>query len=207
MTLERTVGRKPDPQIEPRVMAAALAVYAEVGWAAFTLDAVSRRAHVGKAALYGRWDDKAALLRDALLSKNIEPEVIDTGSIRGDLLGVANIELSMWGGESGQAKRRAAIDAVTYPEILGPVRDAYRRTVIESGRDIIQRAIGRGELDPGVSTALILDALSGSVEHRLAYIPDSRRADFDLRADEYLEALVDFVLAAATSPSARSHFP
>lgn len=207
MTAERTVGRRPDPAIEPRVFAAALVVYAEVGWAAFTLDAVSRRARVGKAALYGRWSDKASLLTDALLSRHIEPEVINTGTLRGDLLAVARVELDLSTGELGRALRRAELDAIYFPEIFATVRDTFRRNVIDAGRDIIQRAVARGELLGGVSAALILDALSGSVEHRIAYIPDGRRDDFDRRASEYLETVVDFVLAAATSPSAQSHYP
>ena len=38
-------GRPADPDIERRVIAAALSVYGEVGWAGFTLDRVARRAH------------------------------------------------------------------------------------------------------------------------------------------------------------------
>ena len=55
-----TRGRPADPDIEQRVLAAALTVYGEVGWAGFTLDRVARRAPVGKAALYRRWPSKGA---------------------------------------------------------------------------------------------------------------------------------------------------
>jgi AcrR family transcriptional regulator len=54
-------GRPADPDIEGRVLAAALTVYGEVGWAGFTLDRVARRAPVGKAALYRRWPTKEDL--------------------------------------------------------------------------------------------------------------------------------------------------
>ena len=37
-------GRPADPDIERRVIAAALSVYGEVGWAGFSLDRVARRA-------------------------------------------------------------------------------------------------------------------------------------------------------------------
>jgi len=59
-------GRPADPGIERRVLAAALTVYGEVGWAGFTLDRVARRAPVGKAALYRRWPTKEDLLLAAL---------------------------------------------------------------------------------------------------------------------------------------------
>jgi DNA-binding transcriptional MerR regulator len=48
-------GRPRDPDLESRVLAAALRVYAEAGWSGFSFDAVARRAGVGKAPLYLRW--------------------------------------------------------------------------------------------------------------------------------------------------------
>jgi DNA-binding transcriptional MerR regulator/predicted nucleic acid-binding protein len=42
-------GRPRDPNLESRVFAAALRVYAEAGWSGFSFDAVARRAGVGKA--------------------------------------------------------------------------------------------------------------------------------------------------------------
>src|ERR1700731_4692469 len=59
-------GRPADPDIERRVIAAALSVYGEAGWAGFSLDRVARRAPVGKAALYRRWPTKEDLLLAAL---------------------------------------------------------------------------------------------------------------------------------------------
>ncbi len=189
--------------MEERVFAAALDVYGEIGWAGFTLDAVARRAHVGKNALYRRWASKVELLTAALLSIKIDPELIDTGHLRGDLIGVASFELALWSGPMGQVFRRVELDSVSYGNVLGPVRTAFRSTTISVGREIIQRAIVRGELHPDVSMAIVLDALKGSVEHRLAYLPDDRRDEFEARRADYIETLVDFVLAAADSPAAR----
>ena len=42
---------------------AAIALYAEAGWAGFSFEAVARRAGVGKAGLYSRWTGRQELLR------------------------------------------------------------------------------------------------------------------------------------------------
>ena len=60
---------------------------AEVGYARMSMDAVARRAGVGKAALYRRWPCKQAMLIDlveASILRNL-PEVPDTGSLAGDV--------------------------------------------------------------------------------------------------------------------------
>ena len=86
-----SLGRPRDPRMNQRVLATALSVYADLGWAGFSLDLVARRAGVGKAALYLRWSSKETLLHDALQGTILNlPEDLDTGSLRGDLLQLAS---------------------------------------------------------------------------------------------------------------------
>jgi AcrR family transcriptional regulator len=59
-------GRPPDPDLQARVFGATLDLYAEAGWARFSLDVLARRARVGKAALYSRWGSKEKLIVEAL---------------------------------------------------------------------------------------------------------------------------------------------
>src|SRR5690242_13674535 len=79
-------GRPRDPHIEDRVFDAVMHVFWETGWSAFTLDAVARRAGVGREALYRRWPSKEALLLQALEAKGPLARPIDTGTLRGDLV-------------------------------------------------------------------------------------------------------------------------
>src|SRR3954451_6894721 len=92
-------GRPADPDIERRVVAAALMVYGEVGWAGFTLDAVARRAPVGKAALYRRWPTKEALLL-AAFEYLAEPLELDAEpvSLREGLIYIAGQVVDMFVG-------------------------------------------------------------------------------------------------------------
>ena len=192
----KSVGRKPDLEIESKVYSAVIEMYSEVGWAGFTIDAVSRLSRVGKAAMYARWANKADLFADALLSIPISAKFTDTGTFRGDLIGLTSAELKLRGGQFGQALRRIEVDAVSYPELLASVQDRFRKNANYHGRKIIKRAIERKELPAGASATLILDALSGSVRNRLAYLPEDRREEFESQREHYVESLVDFILSA-----------
>src|SRR3954451_13068508 len=78
-------GRPRTPGAEDKILTAALEEYGERGWAGFTMDAVARRAGVGKSTVYLRWRDKDSLLTDAVGTHSIGIEDVDTGSFRGDL--------------------------------------------------------------------------------------------------------------------------
>ena len=65
-TTQVTPGRPRDPGVDRRIARAALDLFADAGWAGFAMEAVARRAGVGKASLYLRWNSKEALLTDAV---------------------------------------------------------------------------------------------------------------------------------------------
>lgn len=80
------LGRPRDPELDEKLMTAALLEYAELGWGAFTMQGVARRAGVGKSALYLRWANKEQLLLDSIESVALTLRVnMDTGSLTGDL--------------------------------------------------------------------------------------------------------------------------
>ncbi len=109
-------GRPADPDIERRVIAAALSVYGEVGWAGFTLDRVARRAPVGKAALYRRWPTKEILLLAALEHLAEPPdEGADLTDLRGCLITMAEQVIDMFVGPKALVLPRVLIEAAQYP--------------------------------------------------------------------------------------------
>ncbi|HJR90359.1 MAG TPA: TetR/AcrR family transcriptional regulator [Aeromicrobium sp.] len=67
-------------RVDPRVMRsrravleAAVAVLAEVGYGAFTIDAVARRSGVARSTIYRLWEGKAELIDSALTTLNVQP--------------------------------------------------------------------------------------------------------------------------------------
>ncbi|MFF3373734.1 TetR/AcrR family transcriptional regulator [Streptomyces sp. NPDC002680] len=190
-------GRRADPDIEPRVLSTTMEVYAEVGWAGFTMDLVVRRAGVGKAALYRRWPTKEKLIVAALETRLVPAELLDTGSLRGDLLVVAKGMLARYFGSDGIVRLRAMIEAKIYPDLFGEALEDLEKEETRLGREVVFRAVERGELPPDASPALILDSIAGTVTHHVLMTPLDRLPALEANSDRYAERVVDFVLAAA----------
>ena len=73
-----------DPRItrsRRAVLEAAVAVLADVGYGAFTIDAVARRSGVARSTIYRLWPGRAELIDEALTTLNVQPaEPVDTPS-------------------------------------------------------------------------------------------------------------------------------
>jgi AcrR family transcriptional regulator len=196
-------GRPADPDIERRVLAAALTVYGEVGWAGFTLDRVARRAPVGKAALYRRWPSKEDLLLAALEHLAEPPgEGADSTDLRGCLIGIAQQVIDMFAGPKALVLPRVLIEAPQYPAHFDEMVQSIVRARFGHGRAIIQAAVDRGDLPGGTPPDLIIDAIIGRVISLIVLIPGAQRATISAARDQYAASVTDFVLQAITRYSA-----
>jgi AcrR family transcriptional regulator len=192
-----TRGRPADPGIEQRVLAAALAVYGEVGWAGFTLDRVARRAPVGKAALYRRWPSKEDLLLAALEHlAEPAPDDFDPTDLRGCLIGMTAQVIDMFIGPKALVLPRVLIEAAQYPPHFDDTVQSIARTRFATMRAVLQAAAGRGELPARIPPDLIIDAVMGRVISLIALTPGTRRATINAERNRYAESITDYVLAA-----------
>jgi AcrR family transcriptional regulator len=188
-------GRPRDPSLTDRVLSAALTEYARTGWAAFTFDGVARQAAVGKAALYRRWPTKEHLLADAIESHTRPIVTPDTGSLRGDAQAVATALLRHYLDPAGWATLRIVVDAATGPISFGPFRERIV-AIHQTGADrMIERAIARGELSPGVPAKEMIEALFGAVLVHTIRLTADQRADATAHPAEHAAPIVSFVLS------------
>jgi AcrR family transcriptional regulator len=191
-------GRPRDPQIEGRVFDAVMQVFWETGWSAFTLEAVARRAGVGREALYRRWPSKEVLLLQALEARGPLADPIDTGSLRSDLVELAARMLTEFRGQGGLVALRVALDARVYPDLLDQLTTSAQAQRIAAARDIFTRGRRRGELPERADTNELLEMLTGAVMSHVLY--SYRSTDMtDPGADRrYVGRIVDLTLHAAT---------
>lgn len=118
---------------------------------------------------------------------------IDTGSVRDDLVELARQLLASFLGDAGRATVRLLIEADTVPAVSGQLAE-LREAQILAARAVVRRGIHRGDLHPGTSVTLLLDAIGGGcLNHVLATPPHLRQA-MAAGAEAYAESLVDFVL-------------
>src|SRR3954466_2243502 len=79
-------GRQLSPELDDRILEAALAMLADVGYSQLRLDALAERAGVAKTTILRRWPSKAAIAAAAvqrIASQTVD--VPDAGRLREDL--------------------------------------------------------------------------------------------------------------------------
>lgn len=174
--------------------AAALAVYAERGWYGFSLEAAARSAGVGQSAVYRRWSNKAELLAEAISAGEPEMPPMDTGSTRDDLLLLAGYYLDSYRQSVGVVGLRMVLDARSWPELGEQFAQMLRGRNASAARAVVRRCLERGDVRAGVTTAFVLEAVSGTTLSHVLYAP---LATPQAGADDevFLQRLVDSLLA------------
>jgi AcrR family transcriptional regulator len=186
-------GRPRDPTLEARVFDAAIALYAEAGWAGFTVDALARRSGVGKAALYSRWPGREALLSQTLEARWLAPARIDTGALRDDLIALAGQVFAARAGDYARVASWMGMDAQAYPAVRGALVP-YTEATIRQGRAIVRRAIARGEIPASVNPGLLMDLVVGAASNHIATTPERLRGAMMARRDAFVAEMVETVL-------------
>jgi AcrR family transcriptional regulator len=190
-------GRPRTPGAEERLFQAALEEYGEHGWAGFTMDAVARRAGVGKSTIYLRWRDKDHLLSDAVEARRPDDEGVDTGSLRGDLELLATSLFRFDLDPAGWATLRIAIDAAGSPEPLGRFTELVTDVHIGAMNLIAGRAVERGEAPRDLDFSHLWNCLYGSITMQTLTIRSQHREVSDEEIVRRARDLASFVLAGA----------
>ncbi|WP_433830391.1 TetR/AcrR family transcriptional regulator [Actinoplanes sp. CA-015351] len=197
MSAGTQAGRPRDPEVDDRITRAAAELFGTQGWSGFSVDAVARRAGVGKASIYLRWPNKEALLVAALASRLSGVKDIDTGSVRDDLVALARQVLNAFLGEDGGAVLRLTVEAASVPAGQEHL-DRFLQSQAVAARAIVRRGIDRGQLGADTSVTLLLDTISGGALNHALVAPAHLRDQVKAGADRYAEELVDFVLKSVT---------
>jgi AcrR family transcriptional regulator len=153
------------PQITDALARTFFEEWARVGYSALSLDAVARKAGVGKAALYRRWRSKADMAAD--LVKQLSAEAIsladagDQGSLEADLYAGLKATRRML---RHPLVRRILPDLYTVLPREPPLVEAMRPGEMmreNKVKAVVDRAIARGELSPAIDRRAATDLLIG----------------------------------------------
>jgi AcrR family transcriptional regulator len=185
----------PDPSTAPRrrgrprkiarpedLLAAALRVFAERGFAAARLDDVAREAGVSKAALYLYFESKQAifeaLVRSAVLPniERLEAMVAGSEESAGDLLrrlvqAVARLVVET---ELAAFPKLIVAEATNFPDLARLYRSAVIERVLGLVARIIRRGIETGEFrpaDPHLAARLVMAPLLFAALWKTCFAP------------------------------------
>ncbi|WP_437738785.1 TetR/AcrR family transcriptional regulator [Sorangium sp. So ce1335] len=204
-------GRKRDPTRDAEILDATLEVLAEVGAAGLTMDLVAARAGAGKATIYRRWTSKAELVIDAVAHmkrKQVALEHLpDTGTLRGDLLGLFKPQSI----EEGERKLKIMTGLASLLSQEQALAEAANSAVVQPWAEahfaLMQRAIARGE----ISASADIRTLSQVIPTMAAYRALVQRKPFDLT---FLVSMVNGVILPAlrnlpsdVPPGSTGHHP
>lgn len=142
---------------------------ASVGYGRLSIEAVARRAGVGKTAVYRRWSSKLPMVLDVVSTfAALGLPAPDTGSLVGDLrslLGTINWALRHQ--LAAQIVPDLLAEAARTPDIAATLATALRETQRGISGVVIQNAVERGELPAGTDPELALDMVIGPLYWRL----------------------------------------
>jgi AcrR family transcriptional regulator len=156
----RSIGSTRNPAAEEAILDAATAILTEGGYAAFSIEAVARRAKAGKPTIYRWWPSKAHLLLDVYARLKERMPEVDTGTLEGDLAGFLTNLTTFWGTtSSGSVFRSLVAEAQTDP-IAAEALAAYSDGRVAHTAELIRRAQARGELRPDADPHAASDLLS-----------------------------------------------
>ncbi|WNI21404.1 TetR/AcrR family transcriptional regulator [Streptomyces sp. ITFR-16] len=141
--------RRRGKDLENALLEAAWAELAERGYAAFTLEAVAKRAGTSTPVMYRRWANKTVMVQAAIAHASSQRviDIPDTGTLRGDLIAIM------------QAANASRTDLLVATAILldgyfsetGSNPDQLREQILAGRRSaaetIVQRAVQREEVD------------------------------------------------------------
>ena len=175
-------GRPRDEAREQAILEAAIELLAEVGYEAMTIEAVAVRARSSKATIYRRWPGKGELVAEAM-RRRTEPvleDLPDTGSLRGDLLGLAQRMCAGIDGLDGGLICGLGMAVRSDPQ-FGRLLAAHTYDgKLRSMAEVVSRAEARGEIPPGADPRLILQVAPGvALFHQMSGEPlDAAFAEF-----------------------------
>src|SRR4051812_36249589 len=139
-----TPGRPLSAVLSEQLLSVAVDILAEEGWGRLNSDRIAARARAGKAGIYRRWPSMAALARSAVSRFTLVTVPADGGSLRADLVGLAQ----RWTQPLDREERAVAslVGAARHEEALREALDAALVAPLAIAvSEIGARAAHRGE--------------------------------------------------------------
>lgn len=178
-------GRPRSQESEDSILKTTLEILAERGYQGLTIDAVASEAKVSKSTIYRRWSSKEALVL-AAFDRTPNLDLPDTGSVERDIVTLLMQFIGVVQSTTLSSVLPVLIGACANDPAL---MEALEPLVIrrrEPVRQILKRAVARGELASGIPIDVMVDLFTGPVLLRL----------FFLRGNVRRSAVRDLVRAA-----------
>lgn len=166
---ERETSAKVNRRVERSrhtVLSAAFKLLSEGGVASFSVDEVARRSGVAKTTIYRHWPTREALVIDACSRMIAEQETPDTGSLEGDVTAILMEIAHLLPTANWSFVLPSIVDTAERNPEFAEIHSRIQRGHAAPLREVLQRAVDRGELPALADASTIVAALLGPLFYR-----------------------------------------
>ncbi len=149
-----------------QILDAAVRMLADGGLSGFTTDRLAAEARVSKTSIYRRWPDKMSIFRAVLGHWGRRAEVPDVGHLGRELEGWYVDRQAIYNAPGWRAVASSVMELAAHDPEIGEAMAHDRRATWDALRQILQRGIDRGDLDPDLDVDLLEQFLIGPLYYR-----------------------------------------
>ncbi|MEU7011060.1 TetR/AcrR family transcriptional regulator [Streptomyces sp. NPDC046332] len=190
----RGPGRPREERVTRAVLDAVVALVAEQGMGAVTMDAVATRAGVSKPSMYRRWSTKQDLVIAAAESRVGPLTVPDMGDFRAELRAVLMARLEAYRQPGIDRLLAGVMAAAADPGSERGAYGEYTARVTGEMRHIVERGMARGELRPGIDVDAAVTLVAASLVFRMV-------AELRMPDERLVDSVVDLIGRAVGAPN------
>jgi len=157
----RGPGRPRDPEVEKRLKRAALEVLAAHGMSGLTLEKICDKAGAPRATFYRRWATPMQAVGEAFNEAFLFATLPDTGDVVTDLVALGQAMIDLYNDPVvGPCMSFLIAESRVRPELFHGASDDFQRRRAYN-RQVVERAVERGQIGPEIDPDLIIDVISG----------------------------------------------
>jgi len=192
----RDAGRPRGEAVTEAVVLCTLDELATHGLADLSVERIAAAAEVNKTTIYRRWPTREALVAGALeyVMIDLDDQLTNTGSLRGDLMVLAEAVAEFMSQPSGRALARAALAEPSAIAALA-AEQLSRGAAVPVGQ-LIQRARSRGEWKTKALPEAALSMLVGAILHRTLLEHQPTKGP-------WLDGVVELIVVGVGAPARR----
>lgn len=149
-----------------RVLRATSELLSESGVGGVSVDEVARRSGVAKTTIYRHWPTRADLVIDACSQLSPDQAVPDTGTLEGDVTVLLTNLAALLRTARWSAVMPSIIDAAERDPELAKIHSRIQLGHATPFREVIARAVRRGELPADTDPSVLIAGLMGPLFYR-----------------------------------------
>lgn len=165
-TQRRSIGARRNPATEQAILDAVEALLVEKGVKGLTMEAVAKRARAGKATLYKWWPSRGALLVAVYERAKGTHLHEDKGTLIASITAFFRFVFAHWQTPKGQTFALIIAEAQGNADVAEAL-EHYRLERLEALSAVVDIAIARGEVKPGVTAEALAETIMAVAWMRL----------------------------------------